>query len=116
MENAVATSEVSDAHWMRQLEQRQEMLVAKHVPRGIAEMLCSDGFNAKHHYAAAVAQWLGGRKRFLILSGPSYRGKSVAAASMENSLCRGRGKRRMRESEVQVGNSARNNRRWIVTL
>lgn len=78
----VNVNEASEAHWLRQLERREEMLVGKHVPRGIAEMLCSDRFNPKHHYSDAVAKWIGGRSRFLLLSGPSYQGKSVAAASV----------------------------------
>ena len=75
-------SQAASAHWERQLAGCEQMLVGKGVPAGIAALLCSPHFDEDRQLVVEARAWLKSGRRFLVLSGSSYRGKTVAAASV----------------------------------
>jgi hypothetical protein len=75
-------SQAAAAHWEGQLAKREQMLVTKNVPAGLAALLCSPVFDETRQLVVETRNWFQGSARFLVLSGSSYRGKTVAAASV----------------------------------
>jgi DNA replication protein DnaC len=75
-------SQAAQAHWDGQLAKREQNLVARGVPEGIASLLCSLHFDETRQLVVEARAWYESGKRFLVLGGPSYRGKTVAAASV----------------------------------
>lgn len=73
-------TQAADSHWATQFEKRQENLEAKGTPRSVAAFLCN-GADPGWPFMRGVSSWLHGQRRFLVLRGPSYKGKTLAACS-----------------------------------
>jgi len=70
-----------ETHWEKQLELREANLIAKSIPKATVRLLLSPAFE-RRPIVVKAERWLQDQRRFLLIMGDSYRGKSVAADSV----------------------------------